>query len=94
MSERPSLKPRLRKDVLQREVEDELLLYDPKNGETLLLNATAASILDLCDGERDASAIADAIVSVLDSADADAVLADVQKTLEDLRAKSMLETSA
>ena len=38
MSERP----KLRKDVLQREVEDELWRYDPKNGETLLLNATAA----------------------------------------------------
>ena len=88
-----SQRPKLRKDVLQREVEDELLLYDPKNGETLLLNATAASILDLCDGERDAAAIAEAIVSILDSADAKTVLADVQKTLDELRAKSMLETS-
>jgi hypothetical protein len=83
--------PQLRADVLTREVEDELLLYDAKNGETLLLNATAASILDLCDGERDAGAITKVIVEVVPGAEKSVVQADVQKTLAELQAKGFLE---
>ena len=83
--------PRMRKDVLQREVEDELLLYDPKSGETLLLNASAAVIADLCDGTRGAEQIADAIVAVLETADRTVVVDDVTKTVDELRAKGMLE---
>lgn len=87
-------KPRLRDAVLQREVEDELLLYNPEDGETLLLNITAASIADLCDGTRDANDIAKVIISVVGSADPDAVRADVEKTLHELQAKGMLERSS
>ncbi len=84
-------KPRLRPDVLTRPVEDELLLYDPNNGETLLLNATAASIIELCNGERDAAAIAGIIAQLVPGANHDEVLRDVGKTLGELRDKDMLE---
>jgi PqqD family protein of HPr-rel-A system len=82
--------PRVREDVLSREVEDELLLYDPRSGETLLLNASAAVIADLCDGERDPEAIARAILDAVPDADAAIVRADVHKTIDELRAKGML----
>ena len=65
-------RPRLRPDILQRDVEEELLLYDPLNGETLLCNATAAAVVDLCDGSRDPANIADAIVSVMPTASREA----------------------
>jgi PqqD family protein of HPr-rel-A system len=82
--------PNIREDVLSREVEDELLLYDPKSGETLLLNASAAVIADLCDGEHDADAIAQSILEALPDADGDLVRADVKKTIDELRDKGML----
>lgn len=84
--------PMVRADVLSREVEDELLLYDPKSGETLLLNASAAVIADLCDGEHDPDAIARSILDALPDADAGLVRADVQKTIDELREKGMLAT--
>lgn len=84
-------RPRLREDILRREVEDELLLYDPLNGETLLCNVTAASVVDLCNGARDAEAIARVLVSLVENADHEVVLADVEKAIAELSTKGMLQ---
>lgn len=82
--------PQLDPAVLRRDVEDELLLYSPASGETLLLNATAAAIAELCDGKRSASDIAAIVLECITGAAPDAVQADVNKTLESLRDKGML----
>lgn len=42
-------------------VEEDLVVYDPLSDRTLLLNPVAAAILDLCDGTRDAHAVAAAL---------------------------------
>jgi len=82
--------PRLREDVLLREVEDELLLYDPKTGETLLLNNTAAAIVELCDGSTSPVGIVDEIMSVVE-VDRAQVEADVQKLINDLEERGLVE---
>ena len=85
-----SRKPKLRSDLLTREVEDEFLVYEPEGGEVYLMNPMAAAILELCDGSRDAAAIAAEILDVIE-ADPHTVQADVERTLEELSAKKLLE---
>ncbi len=82
--------PKLRDDLLSREVDDELLLYDAKSGEVHVLNPTAAAIAELCDGNTTVSAIADEILSVL-SADPAAVRADVARIIGELLEKDLVE---
>ena len=82
--------PRLREDVLFREVEDELLLYDPRTGETLLLNDTAAAIADLCDGSISTTSIVQEIVSLV-GADPAQVEADVEKIIGELGERGFVE---
>lgn len=43
------------------EVKDGLIVYDPATDRVHYLNATAAVAFTLCDGTRDADAIADAV---------------------------------
>jgi PqqD family protein of HPr-rel-A system len=83
-------RPKLREDVLSREVEDELLLYDPRTGETLLLNNTAAAIVELCDGSTSPAGIVDEIVSVVE-VDRAQVEADVRKLIHDLGERGFVE---
>ena len=85
-----SRRPRLRSDLLTREVEDDFLVYEPESGEVYLMNPMAASIIELCDGQRDAAAIAAEILDLLD-ADPGTVRADVERTLGELEAKNLLE---
>lgn len=82
--------PRLDPDVLRREVEDELLLYSPRSGETLLLNATAAAIAELCTGNNSESDIVSIVLDCIPGAPRDAVTHDVSSTLTSLRDKGML----
>ena len=84
--------PRLRTDLILREVEDELLLYDPDNGETLLLNPTAAAIAELCDGQLGPDAITDEILAAIE-VERDAVRGDVDKVLAELDIKGFLEAT-
>ena len=45
-------RPCRRDDLVTRELDDELLVYDPVSDESVLLNASAAAIVVLCDGTR------------------------------------------
>jgi PqqD family protein of HPr-rel-A system len=63
-------------------VDDGLVIYDPDQDRVHYLNNTAAAIFTLCDGERDAVAIAAAITALFgDGAvspdDVDAFLAEL-----------------
>lgn len=89
----PMRPPRLRADLLRRDVEDELLLFDPRDGETLLLNPTSAAIVDLCDGESTPEQIVDEILAIL-PADRDVVAADVARVLQELETRGFLEPEA
>ena len=57
--------PSLRSDLLTREVDLEVVVYDPKTGEVYLLNPTAASIAEMCDGKTSLSQISQTIVDLL-----------------------------
>lgn len=83
-------RPKRRGDLLLREVEEELLLFDPRTGEASLLNGTAAAIFDLCDGLTPLAAMAEEILGVL-SADPETVRADVQRIVEELTGMGLIE---
>lgn len=53
--------PRLRQDLILRELEAELVIYDPVTDRTALLNSTAAGVLELCDGTRTVPQLEDEI---------------------------------
>lgn len=82
--------PKRRNDLVLRDVEEELLLYDPQTGEVFLLNGTAASIFELCNGFHSPQAIANEILSIL-PADPAQVLADVHRILEEFKQGGLLE---
>jgi len=82
--------PKLREDLVTREVESEFLVYDPETGEIYLLNGTAAGIAEMCDGTTPVADIVAEIVEVF-GADPAQVAADVESALADLRAKGLLE---
>ena len=52
MSLEPPERPRLRDDVVLREVEGDYVVYEPVTDQTVLLNLSAAAVLELCDGSR------------------------------------------
>lgn len=49
--------PRLRDDVIVREIDGDFAVYDPLADRTALLSPSAAAILFLCDGKRSVSQI-------------------------------------
>lgn len=60
---RASDKPRVRHGLVSRQVDEELILYDAASDRVLLLNPSAAAVLDLCDGSRSVESIANEIAS-------------------------------
>lgn len=78
--------------MVLRQVDDDLLVYDPEKKATHLLNMTAAAILDLCDGSTPPPSIAGAIASVT-TADPAKVLADVETLLLELAEKGLITES-
>jgi hypothetical protein len=83
-------RPRRRDDLLVRDVEEELLIYDLRNGDTSLLNGTAAAIFDMCDGQTPVSVMAEEILSVL-LADPETVRDDVRRIIGEMVEKGILE---
>jgi hypothetical protein len=86
MTERPSK----RSDVFERSLEDEAVLYDPSDSVMHTLNPVAVFIWKMCDGKHTPEDIARAVCEVYD-ADPDAVLKDVESTLDEFRAKKLLQ---
>ena len=73
--------PRARVDCLSRELDDEVVIYDPQRHEGHCLNSTAAAVWKLCNGNNSPSQIA-GIVSRQLSARVDGPI--VQLALEGL----------
>jgi PqqD family protein of HPr-rel-A system len=84
-----SLHPIARSDVRVEELDDELVLYDPRNGRAYVLNSTAALIWQLCDGSLSRQALADEIKQEFGLEDAD-VLTDVEAYLSQLEGAGLL----
>lgn len=83
-------RPRRRVDIIAREIEDEILLYDPQQNSTHLLNPIAAAIWELCDGTRTPEETAEEIVHVL-PADRQAVLSDVKRIIQEFSENGLLQ---
>src|SRR5579871_547000 len=45
-----TVRPARRADVTETDLDDELILYDPRSGATHALNLSAALVWELCDG--------------------------------------------
>lgn len=78
-----------RPDVMERRLAAELVLYDPECDRAYLLNATAAVIWTLCDGQHSAAQIAGRIVAMMQPTSED-VIEDVERTLEYFRRNRLL----
>jgi radical SAM protein with 4Fe4S-binding SPASM domain len=86
-------RPKKREGIINEIVEDEIVIYDPKNHNVHHLNPVAGVIWDLCDGNHDAKEIAEEIVDVLE-ADQSQVEGDVTKTIEEFQSKGLLEEAS
>jgi PqqD family protein of HPr-rel-A system len=77
-------------EVAAYSVDDELVVYDDRQGQGFVLNSTAARIWALCDASRTTEEITQAIAAEygLDYADA---LADVSECLEHLQRARLLQ---
>lgn len=54
-------RPKKKKTILEKELEDGMVLYDPENEKIHSLNNTAAYIWILCDGKKTTQEITDLI---------------------------------
>lgn len=79
-----------RPDLLVEEIEDEVVIYDPRTHRVHHLNPMASIIWELCDISRDSKDIAKEIVDVLQT-DPLKVEKDVLETLGKLQRKGLLE---
>jgi len=77
-------------DIIDEIVEDETIIYDPRNHHVHHLNPVAGVIWDLCDGSHTTKDIAKEIINVLE-ADPSQVEGDVNKTIGELHSKGLLE---
>ena len=58
--------PRRRADLVWQELDGEAVLYDPDNGFTHRMNATAVRVWEACDGKSTSLQVAGALVSQFD----------------------------
>jgi PqqD family protein of HPr-rel-A system len=65
------------------ELDEDLVVYEPRTGQAFVLNASAAQIWALCDGDRSVAGIAEAMASRY-QLDRRQALADVRACVEDL----------
>jgi hypothetical protein len=79
-------RPKLRAELIFRQLEEDLVVYDPVTDITALLNASAAAVLDLCDGTRESHEIAAEVAAML-KVDGQSISGEVKKALNDLSAR-------
>jgi coenzyme PQQ biosynthesis protein PqqD len=71
---------------------NDVLLYTPELAKAFSLNHSAQAVWDLCDGQRSLVEISQELARRYDAAP-EALLADVQKTVAQLRDLGLLEAS-
>ena len=80
----PSWTPRRRPDLVTYPLDDEIVLYDPRDGMTHVLNRTAAEIWALCDGTKPVDVIAGRLADAY-ALEPGRALVDVRDVLAELR---------
>ena len=85
-------RPRAVARVVEHEVEEDLVLYDPSRDAVHILNTTASVVWWLCDGQRTHEEIV-ARVADLYGVEPAAVAGDVQEVLCRLRDAGVVERS-
>ena len=87
---KPDDTPSARDDVLFRELDDGCVLYDPATEKVHSLNATAAFIWCLLDGERSLTDVAAELCRAT-GADEATVLRDVRRAADHLRRQGLFK---
>ena len=78
-------RPKLREGVVFRQVEEDFVVYDPQSDRTVLLNLSAAALLELCDGSLNIADMVERVGSSL-SLPAQQLQPIVTQALRDLEA--------
>ena len=84
--------PTPRSDLNTRLIEEEVVILDRANGTVHRLNATAAAIWNLCDGQRSAPVIAEQISATYELDPGDA-LREVSRTIADFERLGLLDAA-
>jgi PqqD family protein of HPr-rel-A system len=84
-------RPRARPDVLTRSSRRQRLLYDPRANTFHVLNETAELIWSLCDGRHTLEEIGEEVRRHFDVPQGVDLSADVERTIESLRRKGLLQ---
>ena len=79
-------------EILREEIDEEVLLFNPKTRKTYVLNQMANVIWELCDGMHSPEEISAEIVSVLD-VNPNIVFNDVLKVLEEFIHQNLVDVS-
>ena len=85
--------PTRRSTLITRTIQNEVVILDRDGGNVHQLNVTASYIWEQCDGRTSPETIAERLAVAFGHTHGE-VLADVMKTLDDLRALSLLEPDA
>ena len=85
--------PKRRAGLIERELPQELILYDPQADRAFLLNYTSAAIWDLCDGHNSTQEIAAQIARHYDASER-RVLEDVERTVTRFARDKLLEAGS
>ena len=84
-----SARPRRAEGTHARALADERIVYDPATHQVVVLNETAAFILDQCDGSRSVGELLAALERRY-AAPRTQLAADLARTLADLRARKLV----
>ena len=84
------LQPRAAPEVTALPLDDDLILYDERTGESFLLNGPAAHVWLLCDGTQPIAVIAQQVCASYPPVDYAQVVADVHELLDRLHAAGVL----
>lgn len=83
------LRPRLRADLSVFALDDDLVVYDPTNGESFILNPTGRLVWERCDGQRSHDDIANEIAA-LHGISGEQAFADVTELLASFQRSNLL----
>jgi PqqD family protein of HPr-rel-A system len=86
------LPPPRRDDVIEEELDGEVVLFDPRSGNTYRLNQTAAAVWRRCDGRATTREIAEQLAQAYD-VESEAALDDVEQLVTLFGQSRLLELS-
>jgi PqqD family protein of HPr-rel-A system len=91
MTHNASARPRVRDDVVFRELDQEWVVFDPATRRLHALNATAALVWEHCGGDLTVAEVVEAVRSAFSQPPAaEVVRRDVEEILERFRAEGLL----